>query len=87
MQEYLDVADLRKYLCPIPNVKFYRHLTDSINAVAELTEEEITAIDEAGAKGPPTFRRNCLKRAVLTLAGAGIFSFFLCATHNAYSWF
>lgn len=49
MQEYLDVAELRKN--PVPLRKMQPLISGFIFVLASLTDEEIAAIDEAGAKG------------------------------------
>ncbi|KAK7681594.1 hypothetical protein QCA50_015327 [Cerrena zonata] len=51
----------------------------------ELMEEEIAAIDEAGAKGPPSFSKGLLRRFIVTLAYVGVVSFGFCSLHRFYN--
>ena len=49
MKEYLTAGDLRRYL----SIHVHRPQTDALTLLADLTPEEIAAIDEAGLQASP----------------------------------
>jgi len=54
LDEYLAVVHLRAFPSPpLPHSKQF-WLTDPPRAIADLTQDEIEAIDKAGALGPPS---------------------------------
>jgi hypothetical protein len=66
------VADIGKPCVILDIIDFH-----SLHPPDPLTEDEISAIDKAGAKGPPlTFARTLTKRVALLIVGFGFYELF-----------
>lgn len=72
MKEYLEVADLRMSSFSYPSIT-----GSHVTFIAPLTKEEIAAIDEAGAKGPPSALQRLCYSAGLRLRWVHVLLLFL----------